>query len=272
MAVVKIFMCAECQNSFDCSKQFIRHMRYCHFTISKFRCGFVSCSKSFSSYDCFRAHVNRQHRSTVKSSLQKINNKLDTAPSCSKTPSALQDHCQRDHKADQQDHNRPDCNLGFEVDKTDVPEFPADQKTELNNSPYLIFASKLHSYPDVCRTRAAEIITDVTELTNGILIEVENNVLNALSSLPIPDNVLMEIKSSFKNSCESFQDVKSTWHCFKMFKKNQAYIPPEQYVVGERRVFVQKKKRPLMKMISVTAQFIPIRLVLKKFFETSGLQ
>lgn len=147
----------------------------------------------------------------------------------------------------------------------------ARQATRVENKqspqPHVMFAARLYSYPDVTRRRAEEIITDVNELFGDMLLSIETEVMEAISPLNNSKSVVNKIKSSFSHHRSLFDDVKTEWCCFRKFEKQHSYIPPVHFMIGDRQDFVKQNLSKTMKIIPVTAQFIPMRMVFQRFFQ-----
>lgn len=68
----------------------------------------------------------------------------------------------------------------------------------------------------------------------------------------------------------NFSDIQTEYLCLKKFQNLNTYIPPEHYTLGQREDYSHNGPVPILKMVPVTAQFVPLRLVLKKNFEIPG--
>ncbi|XP_018376743.1 PREDICTED: uncharacterized protein LOC108769975 [Trachymyrmex cornetzi] len=64
-----------------------------------------------------------------------------------------------------------------------------------------------------------------------------------------------------------FDELETEYKCLEYFKKIGSYIPPEEIKINCKDVLIGKKKGTVSIEKKITIQFIPLRNVLKKFFE-----
>ncbi|XP_044013988.1 uncharacterized protein LOC122856376 [Aphidius gifuensis] len=131
----------------------------------------------------------------------------------------------------------------------------------------------MYSYPDVSRKRTLEILTDVRDLIKNIFSESINDIdtikneNNNFMDLKTKIDVVDQVKNKLQVRSCLFDNFKTEYSFFDKFRASQNFVEPISYLLGERRDYRVKHQTTKMNMIPVTAQFIPLRLVFKKFFE-----
>ena len=81
------------------------------------------------------------------------------------------------------------------------------------------------------------------------------------------ENYIEEIKYVFKKFSKPFENMKTEKQCFSKFKNFDTFIVPQSYKIGERKEYTSRPTGSTIKDVPVVGQFIPIRRVLKIFFE-----
>lgn len=286
-----MFVCTECTEHFCNNTEFMSHVHYCHKPLAVYRCGSVSCFKSFASYESFRKHMRIKHEHNSQSSNN--NKNIISTPVTNHTDEIL---CLDANQAkssnilipEMQDAeysniirtkiaetilNIDTCNID-EIEPMLIKHTANEIQSLVDNEDkrklYVLFAAKLHNYPDITRKQSAQIINDVDKLIKNIIDNTEKDVLKEISS-PSNNIKLEKIKEVFNNSRSLFRNIKTEWLCFRTFQQYNTYISPIEYILGERQEFVYEGNVQVMKMVKVTAQFIPMRFVFQKFFEIPGL-
>lgn len=85
------------------------------------------------------------------------------------------------------------------------------------------------------------------------------------------DQDISEVETIFNKFSEPFHQLKTEKQRLAQFKYYDSYIPPQNYQIGKRIEYKSAPTGTKRKDIPVVAQFIPIRQVLKKFFELPGI-
>jgi hypothetical protein len=136
------------------------------------------------------------------------------------------------------------------------------------------FAAFCYGHPDINRKRTLQLIDNFTKFMNGrALHNVRDRILSRLRSLGESTENLLKFETDFEILMNPFGSLNSDYRLRKQFEKGGNLIPPIQCKIGEREDFRNTKdaKAKIMTKIDVTIEFIPLRLVLTKFFEIPGI-
>lgn len=71
------------------------------------------------------------------------------------------------------------------------------------------------------------------------------------------NEILNQVDMILEKSNSAYVDVKTEWRCLKKFEQLGTYVPPQEYLLGERQEFSNKNGVQVLKLLPVTAQFIP---------------
>ncbi|KYN28513.1 hypothetical protein ALC57_02067 [Trachymyrmex cornetzi] len=145
-----------------------------------------------------------------------------------------------------------------------------DKNSNSNNvDRHINFAAKLYHYLDIPRSRTESIIIDTGQLFKDVLDDLKYDVINLLN---IPnERDISNITEIFEKRNSQFAVINTQWQCLKIFQQLGTYIAPQEYLLGERNDFANKKGIQIAKSIPVKLQFIPIRFVFQQFFEMPGV-
>lgn len=133
------------------------------------------------------------------------------------------------------------------------------------------FMAKIHSYLDIPRIDVESIANDVNQLFDNIINDVEKQVMQVIASATNKNQIIESLKPIFQKNQNQFSEINTEHRCLTHFTRLGTYIPPVEYVLCERREFVHVDNVKVLQMMKVTALFIPIRHVFKKFFELPGI-
>lgn len=132
---------------------------------------------------------------------------------------------------------------------------------------YIQFAAKMYSYTDVSRTRAQSIIGDCQIFVDDVINEIKHEIIRAFESLKEKSEILNRATEILYHKISRISGIMTERQCFNAFQEAQSYIPPEEYSLGDRPEFRRGNRESKAVMMNVTGQFIPLRNVLKIFFE-----
>lgn len=121
------------------------------------------------------------------------------------------------------------------------------------------------------RKRINSVITEASQLFESFLNSIKNEVHSRLQTLGANDESLYKINEVFEKFAEPFQGMKSEKQRLSHFRSCGTFIEPQSYKIGERTEFKSGPMGTRRKEVSVVAQFIPVREVLKQFFELPGI-
>lgn len=269
-----MFICVECKDSFLDNKVFLRHITLSHQSLSVHTCGKPLCFRKFTSIGSLRKHIKHKH----VQNLQDIKNDKETntveALDSKTTFSDIPSTSSLNLATEDDDDNTVDevlCNESSSESNSSFNDTLPNISDNDNTDKFVKFAAKLHNYADVRRSRTKCIINDANELFKHIIQDMKQDLVHAFDCLQNKNKIISNIEKVFENTCSQFANVNTEWLCLKKFEQIGTYIPPQEYLLGERQDFMIKNGVQVAKFIPVHAQFIPIRRVLKKFFEIPGL-
>ncbi|XP_066595370.1 uncharacterized protein [Prorops nasuta] len=273
-----MFKCKECKINFENMKAYLSQIYYFHKS-NIYSCDTSSCGRTFASYESFRKHFRKKHNALRMNDQIISENCLPSnleKQSSAKVPRRKMDHDEFEKENTLLQNadvllNFHETSLTSNVEKDNESASPQKLVTKKENIELeTMFAAKLHSYLDIPRGRINDIIRDLENLFENLVNSIEKDVSEIISSNDIQE-LLINVKKCFNKSRQRFQKINSEWLCFKEFKKYNTYIEPVHYCLGERNGFRRESKNQVMSPVKVTAQFIPIRHVLKTFFELPGI-
>lgn len=155
------------------------------------------------------------------------------------------------------------------INKLNMNQKNSDEHIEINEiySQVVIYVSKLLSFQDVACKRAQEQICDTNILFNNVISNIENDVLSVIQKNTTTSDLITQVKSIFSKNYNIFNDFNTKHKVLKTFNKLNSFISPESILLGYRHEFTKKDNIQQLQMKPVTAEFIPLRKVLKSFFE-----
>lgn len=158
------------------------------------------------------------------------------------------------------------CEMSNDINNYDLPVIYKERMHEVLMS----FVGKLYAAPNLPRSHVQEIIDDVTELFQDFTSQIRPIVENTLKILETHDEIenLLHILTAWD---VSLHEVSTETRRLKLLERTGCLIYPKSYTVGgicgEKRV----QDRIVKEMISLKAQYIPIRQVLTAFFNLPGV-
>lgn len=219
-----MFYCSECGFDCDNDKDFINHTRNCHKYSTSFTCGAKDgkatsmCAKSFSSFHSLRRHIDEKHR--VKKSPSHVDNATRPSTSQNFVGTSLTDISMKhsDHESNFKiDEAQEECEstspieqlpetIDKNIENSNVQDIFSSQnvnqtRIDRNIEPHILFASKLHSFPEISRARIREIINYADQLHRSLLDELEKQIQETLSS---SENVYQRVNGIFRRKSTQF--------------------------------------------------------------------
>lgn len=149
------------------------------------------------------------------------------------------------------------------------PQFDLEN-TEINTES-VRFSAKLYELPDISQKKVNDIIFDASELLKKTIISVQGEICSHFKKLGMTDQDISEVETIFNKFSEPFQQMKTEKQRLAHFQYYDSYIPPQSYQIGHSIEYKSAPTGTKRKDIPVMAQFIPIRVVLKKFFELPSI-
>jgi len=100
----------------------------------------------------------------------------------------------------------------------------------------------------------------------------EKLILDKLKKLNTCDSEIFDsIKNLFNLYKVPFKGLDSEFLAFEHFKKNKTFLEPQSVSIGRREAFRTVDGVSKVRIIDATAEFIPISIILKNFFEMSSV-
>ncbi|KAE8749573.1 hypothetical protein FOCC_FOCC003561 [Frankliniella occidentalis] len=233
-----------CPEVFRSITDLCTHMSTGHsVSLTGFTCKYVNCGRSFGSISSLRKHLlNHPGREQIVNVVQNV----PIAPqlNINEQGEAL---INVDQNIDEPMDNEPAVRLSDE----DICE-------NLSNSA-LRFVSKLYSIGTMNRSDVDLIVKFSQELIQSI-------VCNIRSKGDIPPSVL----SALQVVEGTFTGLETESHRYKALTLSGAYVPPEPFNIDYSTELVGNEQ-PVLKQVPLIGQFVPMRIVLKMFFELPGV-
>lgn len=149
----------------------------------------------------------------------------------------------------------------------ELPHSTNPQGNALNLEFHLLqFLSRLYDMSEIPRTKIDDIINNVSDLLKLTLHLMKSDVKKMLTIKFMIQNTF-EITDLFDEFVSKLPKYDTERKRFNKFKNNNTFVPPEKYQIGERKEFRMNNGTIIYKNIPVYCQFIPMRKVLKIFFE-----
>lgn len=126
---------------------------------------------------------------------------------------------------------------------------------------------KIYANPKLPRNFCQSVVDDLKTVLEKMfsfirpiieIIECKKN----LSS----ENKVFEIFEIFDRLLQPFDEIRSEYRRLKIFEESGLYVPPQEYIVGEKLDDKLVKDRIVKQMSPVKAQYIPIKNTIRSFF------
>lgn len=128
------------------------------------------------------------------------------------------------------------------------------------------------SYPDMARVRAFDIAKDVTSLVqHQSSSDMLDHLVRRLAELGETPGNILAYRNMINVLKNPFETIHSEYLLLKYFENEKLYIPPEEIVIGKEYVFETRTEEDIEDPDNISFQFIPLRKVLKQFFEIPGI-
>lgn len=248
--------CFVCKHTFLTVGKLILHMKYIHKfdDTCTFRCIDQDCCRAFNSAKAFRKHMIAKH--------MHVNEHLSNI-----------EHTENGFVSN------PDC-FSFEsdsnaiVDDDNTASVTPDQFKEFLKKNSLKFIASLYSSSILPRCHVQTIINHAKELFSDMLVEYLEAVVQQIlkqNSQVVDLSVSEKISTLFSYLKNPFEGLESEFRCFKEFRQSQYLVNPVSHEIGRQTVPKKSGGLVLYETIPVTIEFIELRLVFKKYFETYNI-
>ncbi|KAL4718194.1 hypothetical protein ACJJTC_018498 [Scirpophaga incertulas] len=130
------------------------------------------------------------------------------------------------------------------------------------------YMANLYANPLVPRNVSQFVFDNMLDLINNSVVQPLKCILNESATMNnISEDSITPIKNHLHMITNHLQLLSSEHLRLEFYKKSGTYIVPVEYTLGNRIQSVYSSNVLSVEPISVTAQHIPLRLVLQKFFE-----
>ena len=129
------------------------------------------------------------------------------------------------------------------------------------------YVGNLYQFREIPRKQINDLITGTSELFESTLYSIKNEVCSRLGCLGATKECLTEIEVVFQKFEKPFTNLRTEKQRFSQFRYYDTFVVPENYKIGERTEYKSNPTGASREDVPVVAQFIPVRRVLKKFFE-----
>lgn len=223
---------------------------------AEFKCQEKNCWRDFANWKTFRKHLIKNH-------------KYPTYVHPSGNESILLDTLSEEIElaVDSKVSNEKSSDVSDISNKEGVTIWLLNESVRNN---LLTFISKLYANPNLPRNHIQLVIDDFHQLLSEAMGNLKPLLFNILME-NISKDVKEKVEKVLTVLTEPFQDVYSEYHRLKIFQEMGHYIPPQSYVIGSRIDNKLFQNRIIKEIVSVTAQFIPMRKVLYSFFSLPGV-
>jgi len=133
------------------------------------------------------------------------------------------------------------------------------------------FVAKMYADHKLPRNFVQGALDDTLELCQNFNSSIKSKVQTILREANVDDGIIESVADVVDSTADSFS-LLGTEHCrFKELKKTGCYIEATDHTIGARVDNVIKYGVGSRVIIPVNAKFVPMRLVLKKFFSLPGV-
>jgi len=242
-----------------------------------YKCGDNDCARSYDSMSSFRKHRKKDHSYS------------EDGPRFVESPSTSVDEINLDLSPPNNDaivdiNLEGSTNLKSGVNDDDNFKFVTSLKfRNLLFKDAMKCLSYLYALSDLPRKRVWELVDVFTsiildgEAFNALEAHVVSNFENLSKGMEHEDEIL-KLRELFSMYREPFSEIDSEHLAFKWFKNSNCFILPETVQIGSRTDFKKINRKSSNKaelvepinravLVKSTAQFVPMRLMLKQFFE-----
>jgi len=262
--------CFQCSVEFHKNSDLLKHIRVCHSNVKTYKCSEVSCLRVFHQFNSYSKHRRCKHPDIISNSTSSVT--VEHAYSVE-----LDNDIQTDDRFEHNefhDESHSNESLNNSDDYADFLRQPSIVNRESNFKTLIKkdaekFLSYCYSRPDITRKRTLELIDYFTKFQNGLAyFDLKQRVIERLTALGESFEKVEEFKNDFESLQHPFDNFDTDYFITKHFVNQGTLILPTQVKVGERDDYRKNKDgNTIIERIPVKIELIPLRLVLKKFFE-----
>lgn len=233
-----------CQESFVSIAALHCHSYIKHPMCNTYICKVIeSCVRKFDKWDSYRKHISKQH----------------------KIPNHFQS---QDVQVPFQEYNNFQSEDVEQFDYNYIDDCDFSQLNNILMKNATLFVAKLYSKSDLPRNHVDEIIKDITSFFSDTFAAVNwCKIVKTLKLAHVESKIISTLENVFTFLNNPFSKLSTEYLRTKYFQSTGDYIPPETYVIDSRVEREVTRGTVKGKMRNVTGQFVPLRKVLKNFFE-----
>lgn len=135
------------------------------------------------------------------------------------------------------------------------------------------FVSSLYSNAQIPRNVVQEVMDGINEIIIGITDTLKNSILefSADNEEINREDFYDYFKCEINKIDKTFTNLDTEYKRFKYFTELGTYIPPHEYIIGQRLNETTRTNIFSITSVNCTQQLIPVRLVLKIFFQMKSI-
>jgi len=236
-----------CNESFGSIDTLQAHYSIKHPTCTYFRCVIETCGRSFDMWNSFRKHLQNKHN--VPNRFNECNNVTQVIDLTHSYDSNIPSH----------------INIVRETELLNTSLLNFQTLLEIHAN---ILVSKINTKPGFPRNQVDSVIKDISTFVGGNFLKIlKQTVIDTLLTCHVQVENICSIEKMFESLSNPFHHLSTEYKRMMHFQSTGAYISPESYYIDSCIEKKSSKQGVKPQMAQVTAQYIPLRHVLKKFFE-----
>lgn len=239
--------CFLCCKRFEKAAGLFAHFSLCHprHDFQFYTCIEDGCNRNFHLKNTFQRHIREHERVNV------------TSESFNHTPTISESN--------------------IEVAPSSIPVLPLNvlhplpsHELEEGTSFLPHFLASLYADPIIPRKNVQYVVDSISKIIKIDVLSSVRKVLQQSSDECIPSTALQTIEDKIVSAIQKPLDPLQTEHRrMKYFEETGSYIAPKEVVIGQKLLSSGAKKSLLS--TTCTEQFVPLRLVLKKFLSLENI-
>ncbi|CAG9787096.1 unnamed protein product [Diatraea saccharalis] len=252
--------CFICQWTLSTAKDLCNHIKYIHRNHKDYyECIEQGCNRKYFLKNSFKKHLATCHPSNINLTTYTIETETNL-------------------------NNENMANNRSTLTSGDISENPStSQNLETNNSTLtspptdfsillIKYSASLYANPLIPRNVVENVMTNTSNLFhNSVVVPFTNMISSCLSQGQISKECCDLFNQHCNSITDSFKQLDTEKKCFASYKTKGSLIFPEQYFIGQRLECNSANNTFNLVPVTASGQLIPLRLVLKKFFELEGV-
>lgn len=224
------------------------------------------CRRTFSTFQTFKSHLMKKHGFPEKKIVNpKPANQVERPSYNEILPSTS---LVTDNVFDNDEKLENDFHVPMNCDEDEFSE------TELaSNIEFLAasFCAKLYSNPVIPRKEVQYVVESTMELLSSGFVPLFKKILKSADSHEESKDDRARSNEIIQLLDTSFQNLATEKLRLRYFEKSEFLINPVSFYVGNMECSKNVGNRTTLNLVKQTAEFVPLRAVLKKFFEAPNV-